>query len=453
MHIMTTATTKEPNCFLDHFAEFEKRHDAATRPALRRLRNAAVARFAELGFPKDRDENWKFTNLAELRKTSFLLPPADSAKAAEGFRQLTHGDGPGATLLCMNGNAPFLLAGSRPLPKGVVVCGLAVALRDHPNLVEPHLGNYADYKKHPFIALNTAFLNDGAFVYVPANVVVPEPIFLSFGVSAGNQSGPYVWHRRTLIVLEANSQATIVERFSGLPTPYFTNAITEIAIAENAHLDHNKVQQEGDAAFHLAAMQVRQSRASTFSTHFVSLGGRLVRNEVSVNLDGEGCTSTLNGLYLASGTQHVDNRTTLDHARPRCASHELYKGILDGKAHGVFNGRIYVHEDAQKTDAKQTNQTLLLSDDAVINTKPELEIFADDVKCTHGATVGQLDDNAIFYLRSRGIDRDAARSLLTFAFANDIISRIKVESIRAELEKHLLVAQRLPGDPHIEEAL
>jgi Fe-S cluster assembly protein SufD len=253
--------------------------------------------------------------------------------------------------------------------------------------------------------------------------------------------------------LEANSQVTVVEKFFGLPAPYFTNAVTEIVLGENANLDHCKIQQEGDAASHLAATQVRQHRSSRFSSHFVSLGGNLVRNEIGVFLDGEGCETTLNGLYMASETQHVDNRTTIDHAKPHCVSHELYKGILDGKAHGVFNGKIYVHQDAQKTDAKQTNQTLLLSDDAVINTKPQLEIFADDVKCTHGATVGQLDDNAIFYLRSRGIDAEAARSLLTFAFANDIIGRIKVESIRAELEKQLLVAGRLPEDPHIEETL
>ena len=450
---MTTATIKEPNHFLEHFAEFEKRHDATASPALRRLRNAAIARFAELGFPTDRDEDWKFTSLAALRKSPFQLPPADSAEAVEGFRKLTHGAARGASLLCMNGNLPFLLAGSQPLPKGVMVCSLAEALRDHADLVEPYLGNYADYKRHPFVALNTAFLNDGAVVYVPANTVVPDPIFLTFGVSASNDRGPYIWHRRTLIVLESGSQATVVERYVGLPSLYFTNGTAEVVLADNAQLDHYKLQQEGAGAYHLGTTQVRQQRSSRFSSHFVSLGGNLVRNEVGVFLDGEGCETTLNGLYMASGTQHIDNRTTIDHAKPHCASHELYKGILDGKAHGVFNGKIYVHQDAQKTDAKQTNQTLLLSDDAVINTKPQLEIFADDVKCTHGATVGQLDDKAIFYLRSRGIDAEAARSLLTFAFANDIIGRIKVASIRAELEKQLLVARRLPEDPHIEETI
>jgi Fe-S cluster assembly protein SufD len=194
----------------------------------------------------------------------------------------------------------------------------------------------------------------------------------------------------------------------------------------------------------VATLQVHQQRSSTFSSHYLGFGGALVRNEVRAGLDGEGCECTLNGLYMAADRQHLDNNTVIDHAKPHCASHELYKGILDGKAHGVFNGKIFVHQDAQKTDAKQTNKTLLLSDDAVINTKPQLEIYADDVKCTHGATVGQLEDDAIFYLRSRGIGLQEARSLLTFAFANDIISRVKVEPIRTRLEETLLTTQRLP---------
>jgi Fe-S cluster assembly protein SufD len=222
--------------------------------------------------------------------------------------------------------------------------------------------------------------------------------------------------------------------------------VTELLAADHAVIDHYKLQRESSEAFHVATLKVHQQPGSNFSSQYLGFGGVLVRNEVRAMLDGEGCECTLNGLYMAGGRQHVDNHTVIDHAKPHCASHELYKGILDGKAHGVFNGKIFVHQDAQKTDAKQTNKTLLLSDDAVINTKPQLEIYADDVKCTHGATVGQLDEDAIFYLRSRGLGHEEARRLLTFAFANDIISRIKVESVRTRLEQTLLASQELPQE-------
>jgi Fe-S cluster assembly protein SufD len=236
-----------------------------------------------------------------------------------------------------------------------------------------------------------------------------------------------------------------VESYVGLGQgTYFTNAVTEVVVANNATLDHYKVQREDRQAFHVHTLQVLQGPGSNFSNHALTFGGSLVRNEINAVLKAEGCHCTLNGLYLAGGRQHVDNHTVIDHALPHCESHELYKGILDGHARGVFNGKIFVRQDAQKTDAKQTNQTLLLSPDATINTKPQLEIFADDVKCTHGATVGQLDADAVFYLRSRGLSLEAARSLLTFAFANDIISRVPVGPLRAQLEETLLAAQNLP---------
>jgi Fe-S cluster assembly protein SufD len=271
---------------------------------------------------------------------------------------------------------------------------------------------------------------------------VAEPIQLVFLTTPSAE--PAVAHPRTLILAGINSQAAIIETFAALEDGvYFTNGVTEIVLGEGAVLDHTKVQRESKNAFHIATQQVHQARASNITSHSIALGGGLVRNDVNVVLDAEGCECTLNGLYLANGRQHIDNHTRIDHARPHCASHELYKGILDGKAHGVFNGKIYVHQDAQKTDAKQTNKTLLLSEDAVINSKPQLEIYADDVKCTHGATIGQLDEEAVFYLRSRGVGQEEARSLLTYAFANDIISRIKVEPIRAGLEQALLADRRV----------
>src|SRR5262249_887706 len=273
---------------------------------------------------------------------------------------------------------------------------------------EPHLARHARFQTNAFTALNTAFIRDGACVLVPKGKTLTEPIHLLFVSSTFGEGA--VAHPRNLIVVGPSSQITLVEEYVALDeSVYFSNAVTEVVAGENAVIDHYKVQRESREAFHIATVQVHQERSSNFSCHSIGLGGGLARTDINVMLDGEGCECVLNGLYLATGHQLIDNHTRIDHAKPHCTSHELYKGILDGKGRGVFNGKIYVHQDAQKTDAKQTNQTLLLSDDAVINTKPQLEIFADDVKCTHGATVGQLDDNAIFYLRSRGIDAAAAR--------------------------------------------
>jgi Fe-S cluster assembly protein SufD len=341
--------------------------------------------------------------------------------------------------------APELSALPAP-PAGVAVGGLARALETSSEAVEAHLGRHARFEDNPFAALNTAFFRDGAFIALPRNAVLEEPVWLVFlALAAGG--APAVCYPRNLVVAGRASQATLVEVYAGLgEEAYFTNAVTEIVAEDGAVLDHYKLQQEGPAGFHFADTQVRLGRAGNFASHFVGLGGRWVRNEVRALLDAEGGECTLNGLYLAGGTQHMDNHTVIDHAKPRCASHELYKGILEGKARGVFNGKIYVRQDAQKTDAKQTNQTLLLSDDATINTKPQLEIYADDVKCTHGATVGQLDAEALFYLRSRGVGAEEARALLTYAFANDILGRIKVEPLRERLERSLLAAAPSPEE-------
>jgi Fe-S cluster assembly protein SufD len=407
------------NTYLAAFERMERELAASGTPAVQRLRKAAAARFAELGFPGPRDEEWRFTPIAPLARIPFEPVPRDRADKSCMLRM-------------------------PQLPKGVIVCGLSEAMQKHAALVEPHLARHADWKKHPFVALNTAFLRNGAFVYVPPGTVIDEPLFLDF--RAGREGENPVWHHRALIILGDNSQATLVENFGGQPeSTYLSNAVTEIVVGAGAHVDHYKVQREGERAFHIAVMQVQIGRAARFSSHAVTQGGQWVRNEINAVFEDEGGECILNGLYQASGEQLVDNHTFIDHAYPHCASHELYKGILDGKARGVFNGKIYVRQDAQKTDAKQTNQTLLLSDDATINTKPQLEIYADDVKCTHGATVGQLDAESIFYLRSRGVGLAEARSLLTYAFANDIVSRIKVTAVREELERSLLEAHHLPA--------
>jgi len=315
--------------------------------------------------------------------------------------------------------------GLRGVPKGVETGNLEDAA--------PYLARLASWRDNPFVALNTAFLRDVVFLRVPRGAVIEEPIQLEFLTSSGAR--PTVSHPRVLIVVGADAHCTIVESYVGGGS-YFTNAVTEIVAGDRAVVDHYKLQRESLEAFHVATRQAQLGRSSNFSTHNISLGAALARNDVGAVL-AEGCEATLNGLYIAGGSQHVDNHTVIDHAKPHGASHELYKGILDGKASAVFNGRIIVRKDAQKTDSKQTNKNLVLSDDAVIDTKPELQILADDVRCTHGATIGQLDEEAAFYLQSRGIGKREARSLLTFAFAQDIVDRIKVQQLRDSLERVL----------------
>jgi Fe-S cluster assembly protein SufD len=435
-----TTTVKAPSAvetYLNDFREQENALCAGARPAVTRLRRAAIARFGEVGFPGERNEDWKFTSVAPIVRTRFELPTDPEA------------------------TRPAIRTGK--LPAGVIVTSMSEALRLHPDLVEPHLGQVADSKGQPFVALNTAFWTDGTFIYVPPGVAVEEPIQLDCVVGGNSEeqiereatialSGrAKLWYRRALVVLGRGSQATTVETFTGPKIQYMTNALCEVVLADGARLDHYKVQEESPQAFHIACTQAVLARDSNFSTHYIGLGGQLSRNEARVVFTGENGEATVNGLYLASGSQHADNFTVIDHARPHCASHELYKGILDGKAKGVFNGKIFVRPQAQKTDAKQTNQTLLLSDDATINTKPQLEIFADDVKCTHGATVGQLDEQQLFYLRARGIGLEQARALLTFAFANDIVTRIKVPALRDRLEQSLLASRQLPRLAEIED--
>jgi len=438
---------EEKNIYLSNFARFEKESAENGHFWLDRLRKAAMKRFTELGFPTTRNEDWKFTSAAAIAKIPFRhgAPADENGLTAKALERASYKIDDAVQLVFVNGHYAPERSLLRSLPAGVIVSSLAAALDTHRDLIEPHLTRYAAYQDRAFTALNTAFIQDGAFVYVPAGKLVDKPIHLVFVTTAAGEGA--VSHSRNLIVAGKESRATVVETYAGLEEEvYFTNAVTEVLAGDSAVVDHYKLQRESREAFHVATLQVQQQRGSNFSSGYFGFGGALVRNEVRAALDGEGCECTLNGLYMAGGRQHMDNHTVIDHAKPRCASHELYKGILDGNAHGVFNGKIFVHQDAQKTDAKQTNKTLLLSDDAVINTKPQLEIYADDVKCTHGATVGQLEDDAIFYLRSRGIDREAARSLLTFAFANDIIGRVKVEAIRTRLEETLLAAHHLPQD-------
>jgi len=427
-----TALAHGTDQYLRLFEQAEARENGSARPLLRKLRQSAIARFRELGFPAARNEDWKFTSVAPLLQVPFVAAE-QAMPAPAGLPPLLSADA--VRLVFVAGRFAPEHSHMAGAGHGIRVANLA-ALTDEQ--LKPHLAQLADLKDAAFTALNTAFMRDGAAIEVADNVAASQPLeVIHVGVSAER---PMLAHPRCLIVAGKHAKITVVERFIavGADLPYFTNAVTEIAVREGAHVDHYKVQQEGPQAFHVANTQVVLQRASKFATHYLALGGHWVRNEVRVRFDDEGAEATVNGLYLAGGTQHVDNFTVIDHARAHCASHELYKGILTEQAHGVFNGKILVRPAAQKTDAKQTNKVLLLSDHATINTKPQLEIFADDVKCTHGATIGQLDDEALFYLRARGIGLDQARSLLTYAFANDIIGRIQVEALRQELERFFI---------------
>jgi Fe-S cluster assembly protein SufD len=416
---------------------------------LARIREAALQRFQSLGFPTTREEEWRFTSVAPIARRTFtlptLVPPHDASADVPPLRL------PGslaAELVFVNGTYVAALSRHGALPEGSSVNNLGSVLAARGDEVEPHLARIAPFERHPFVALNTAFLDDGARIHLPAGTIVQQPIHLLFITTNSKAGDSLMVHPRVLISLGENSQASIVETYAGpAGVPYFTNAVTEVALGENALLDHYKLQYEGSDASHVGAIHVHAQRSATYASHSISLGGALTRNDVMVSLNGEGVHCTLNGLYTADGQRLVDNHTTIDHAWPHCGSREIYKGILADRARGVFNGKIIVRPDAQRTDAKQTNRALLLSENAQINTKPQLEIFANDVKCTHGAAVGQLDDEALFYLRSRGLSDLAARHLLIHAFAGDVLSRLAIEPVRAEIETRLQrqLAQALPA--------
>jgi Fe-S cluster assembly protein SufD len=438
---MTTAAT-QGSAFRSEFEALQKVRGRGEPAWVRRLREAGLARFEEMGFPTTRLEDWKYTSVAPIARTAFRRPPASSMMTRELPRF--------ASDLVLDTNRIVFVGGrhapqlSRVAPQaGVEVASLTSVLSREPAELEPFLGQGAGSEPGVFAHLNTAFLEDGAFVRVQPGTVLASPIQLLY-LPAPDGVGPTVSHPRTLLLLGRASQATILETYVGPEEQaYFTNAVTEIVVEDGAVLDHYKLQREGRAAFHVGTMAVRQGRSSQLQTHSIALGGALTRNDVDQVFEGEGGDCVLSGLFVAGGTQHTDTHTRIDHARPHCVSRELYKGIVDGSARGVFVGRILVRKDAQKTDAQQTNKNLLLSRDALVQSVPQLEILADDVKCKHGSTTGQLDATALFYLRSRGIDEASARNLLTYAFASDLVGRIRVPSVRSAVASHL--RGRLPG--------
>lgn len=396
---------------------------------LKELRAGGIERFAELGFPSMKQEAWRFTNVAPIADTTFV-----TAKAP-------------ARLPTLDDIRPFLLLEAGPrlvfvdgffqsalsTPFFDDVQSLAHVVTHRPDLVRQHLGQYAATQDRPFAALNTAFVYDGAFVHVAPKATVELPIQLLF-LATGAQ--PVLIHPRNLVVVEREARVSIVETYAALKDgAYWTNAVTEIAVGDGARVDYHRVQREAARAYHVATTQSHQGRDSTLNLHFVAFGGAIARHDIGSVMAGPGGTLILNGLYLLAGQQHADHHTTIDHAAHHCESHEYFNGVLDEKSRGVFTGRIIVRPGAQKTDSKQTNNNLLLSADAHADSQPQLEIYADDVKCTHGSTVGPLDPRSLFYLKSRGIGADEARRLLTYGFAAEILGRMQVAPLREQLDR------------------
>ncbi len=432
--------------YLKNFERFEHQtnHPAWLLP----LRKAGISCFAEQGFPTLKDEDWRFTNVAPIAKLPFkpMLDGSRDKAASEILARATFSKLAGNRLVFVNGHFAAELSSVGTLPGGAKVSNLGAALAHDSALVEKHLGRYAIGEGNAFAALNQAFFSDGAFIYVPGGVNIEEPIQLVF-ISSAKNAGDTI-HPRNLIIAEANSSVTVLESYlSAGNAAYFTNAVTEIVAGDNARIEHVKIQDEAADAYHIATIQGQFGRTSHVNVHSFAMGAKLSRNNIRAKLAGEGLECILNGLYLTKDEQLADHHMIVEHAQPHCASHEYFNGILDDKSKGVFHGRILVRQIAQKTDAKQTNKNLLLSDDATADTKPQLEIYADDVKCTHGATIGQLNDESIFYLRSRGIGTETARRMLIHAFAGEIIERIQCESAREELDK--LVWDRIEANPHV----
>ena len=447
MRETAVTATEQVQSWLDNFTEFEKTAPGAKLAWLKRLREDAFARFCEAGFPTSRDEDWRFTNVSVIARTIFR--PASAAKLTKEQLPAVQSEGAtSATLVFVNGRFAKELSHLDKLPKGLTVASLREQIESRPETIEKHLGRYADTQRDPFVALNTAFIGDGAYVHVPRGVVVAEPIYLLY--LSTEEAAPTVTHPRNLIVAENESQVAVIEDYASIggESVAFSNAVTELVAGESTVAQHYLVEREHLKAFNVSTLRIQQGRSAHGASHSLLLGGGLVRNNVHPVLAGEGGECLINGLFLGTGRQHLDNYMHVEHASPHCGSRQFYNGILDGHAHGVFHGRIVVHKDAQKTDAKQTNRNLLLSDDAQIDTKPQLEIYADDVKCTHGATIGQIEENALFYLRSRGISEAEARKLLLLAFAEECVERMHSATAREHIEslirQHLLFMENAP---------
>ncbi len=441
-----TKYTKTVDWYRSRFKIFEENLNGQQSSELHALRRKGLESFAEKGFPSTRDEEWKYTNVESIAGNEFL--PAilsEEATANENeIRRHFMSEAEAYRLVFVNGRFKPEFSATENLPEGAIVSGLSEQMNSDHETVQA-LAEQAVFEEDAFTALSTAFISDGAFVYLPENVQLDKPIQLLF-VSADAEQ-PQLIQPRNLIVAERGAAAEIIEYFVADGSKMnFTNCVSEISLGANAGIGHVVLQQENLNSFHVGSTFVRLQNDSRYRSQAINFGGKLVRHNINAILDGEGIETTLNGVYVADGDQHIDNHTAIHHAKPNCESHELYKGILNGKAKGVFNGKIFVHPDAQKTNAVQGNHALLLSENAGVDTKPQLEIYADDVKCTHGATIGQIDDDALFYLRARGIGTGKAHQLLIYAFASEIIDQIQPDSLREKIA-HLLAEKLHTVEP------
>ena len=412
-----------------YFEDFEKLTARASSNGgawVADLRSRAMNRFRSLGFPSTRDEEWKYTSVDAVRKAALRIADPSGPDAVRS-------PGPFAADGWDRYELAFPGAGSGACGArgdGVFIGGLAEAVDARLPWVESHLGRHAGYEDHAFRALNTAFVEDGAAVRLDPGRTLDKAVHLAFPAPS-ERSRNRIAHPRTLVVVGAGSRLTVVETYAGSGADTCcTNAVTEIVLEEDAALDHYRLLRQGEKAFHIGTVQVHQARNSRYRSHSVTWGGAITRVEINARLDGEGADCQLQGLYVAGGRQHVDSRTVIEHAKPHGTSRELYKGVLNGRARAVFNGKIVVHEEAQKTDARQSNKNLMLSRDAEIDSKPQLEILADDVRCSHGTTIGQLEDDQLFYLRSRGLNQAVARKLLVHGFASEILDGVAIEPLK-----------------------
>ncbi|MFO1496810.1 MAG: Fe-S cluster assembly protein SufD [Verrucomicrobiota bacterium] len=434
--------------YWEKFDQFQQSLSSREPAWLTTLRKSGLARFAETGFPTTADEDWRFTNVGPIAKLP--LHPL-SNRTSHGVDQawlngLPFDDLKGVRLVFVDGHFAPALSRQEAAADGTLLLNLAAALESESALIERHLGRQAHSANNAFVALNTAFFTDGALIYVPDGRAIEEPVHILHIASADSPGATA--HLRHLVVAGANSKVTLVEQYATRSgAAGVTNAVTELVVSDGAKVEHCKLQDESCDHYHLATIHADLSRQADFTAHSFALGSRLSRNNIRTLLGGEGVECVLNGLYLTKDDQLADHHMIVEHAKPHCNSHEYFNGILDGHSRGVFHGRILVRQDAQKTDAKQTNKNLLLSDDAGVNTKPQLEIYADDVKCTHGATIGQLNDESIFYLRARGIGYETARRMLMHSFAGEIIDRIRCEGVRERLDR--LVWDRLEQNRQI----
>jgi Fe-S cluster assembly protein SufD len=436
---MVTELATQKNPFHEAFQTLQQNQTAEVPSWLRRLRENAMARYEEVGFPTTKEEEWKYTNVAPLARIGFT-PLLDGAPTcANDFTGSGISETRNSQLVFVNGRLRDDLSSLTALPAEVVVLDLSQAIADqrYSAIARKHLARHADFVASGFTALNTAFINRGAFVYIPKGITVDVPLQLLF-ISDPTEPKKLI-SPRVLVIAEENSNATMIESYvSAHDAPYFTNAVVEVVLKDGARLEHYKVQREGGQAFHIATTVADLGASSSYDSTTITFGGQLSRHDIHVTMDHEGAECWVDGLYLVTSAQHTDTHSVIDHRKPHCTSHQLYKGILDGKSRAVFNGKIFVRHDAQKTDAMQTNKNLLLSNEARVDTKPQLEILADDVKCAHGAAVGQIEEDELFYLETRGIHPDLARNLLTYGFAEEVIGKIRIDSIRAQLDEAVL---------------